>query len=285
MDDFSDKVENLDSETFEIVEQKSNIEGSTLEFTLAISKLESDPELSSILNISKIDLEIEKDSIEDRILEYQSEVQAIDRNIQLSIAQNEKNAHLLQELAEDGENVSGGLAITENRRKIFEKCLEKLREIFDRLEISALENSVIHEIGGTRLFSELKSEFYDDAQEVAQYSNLKFYKAHLGGHIKMVVSRSIEAAQIISKISGVSCSIKDIAIASLYHDTGMNGNYRNSKRYSPEDGDGIRKNHSLTSAVHVLEDRDKIKILGGNPDKMRLWSIYIARVAQALGFL
>ena len=142
-----------------------------------------------------------------------------------------------------------------------------MREIFDRLKISGLEDSIIHEISGKRLFSELKSEFYNDAQEVAQYSNLKFYKAHLEEHIKMVVSRSIEATKIISKISGVSCNMKDITIASLYHDTGMNGNYRNSKRYSPKDGDGIRKNHSLTSAVHVL-DKNKIEALGDNPDKI-----------------
>ena len=115
-------------------------------------------------------------------------------------------------------------------------------------------------------------EFYDEARDIADFSNLKFYKAHLEEHIKLVVSHSIEAAYVIGKIKGIQCDVKDIAIASLYHDTGMNGKYRGEndieRQYSVNDGTGIRKNHPLTSAIHVLEDRAKVEALGGNADQI-----------------
>ena len=44
-------------------------------------------------------------------------------------------------------------------------------------------------------------------------------------------------------------------------------------KYQSEDGGNIRKNHPMTSAIHVLENRDSIAKDGGNPDQVAALSL------------
>ena len=113
-------------------------------------------------------------------------------------------------------------------------------------------------------FEEAK-KCYDTAREVAGWSDLKYYKAHdLEGHINKVIEKSNEAMEVVGEITNTKCDTKDVTAAALYHDTGMDG----GTKYEAVDGERIRKNHSMTSAIHVLENREKIEKDGCNADQV-----------------
>ena len=54
----------------------------------------------------------------------------------------------------------------------------------------------------------------------------------------------------------------ELSVSAFMHDTGMDGG--TFKDYT--EGNSLRKDHSLNSAIHVLENRDAIAALGINPD-------------------
>ena len=127
----------------------------------------------------------------------------------------------------------------------------------------------INDLRDKKCYDGAKSS-YDTAEQVSDSSDLKYYKAHdLDGHIRKVIEKSAEAADILEKTEGKELDKNDIAIAALYHDTGMDG----GDKYQPEDGESIRKNHSMTSAIHVLENRRSIAEDGGNPDQVAALSL------------
>ena len=140
---------------------------------------------------------------------------------------------LLRELGKSTYEITN--VSTENVSKANE-LHESFDEKFDDYNIRLVLENTLQDISGEKYLEELNTEFYDDARDVANFSDLQFYKAHLEEHIKLVVSHSVEAAYVIEKVKGIQCDMKDIAIASLYHDTGMNGRYRNeneaNRRYS-----------------------------------------------------
>ena len=114
-------------------------------------------------------------------------------------------------------------------------------------------------------YFEAAKSSYDKAEEIANESELKYYKAHdLDGHISKVIEKSAEAADVIGTTTGNTCDLKDVAAAALYHDTGMDG----GNNFEANDGDGIRKNHPLTSSIHVLQNRDALEADGCNADQV-----------------
>lgn len=60
-----------------------------------------------------------------------------------------------------------------------------------------------------------------------------------------------------------------MAAAALYHDTGMDG----GDKYLPADGNGIRKNHPMSSAIHVLANREALENDGCNADQVAALSL------------
>lgn len=80
-----------------------------------------------------------------------------------------------------------------------------------------------------------------------------------------MIERSQESADVIEKvIPEIELDRADIAAAALLHDTGMDG----GDKFEPTDGDGIRKNHAMTSALHVLENREALERDGCNVDQV-----------------
>ena len=118
-------------------------------------------------------------------------------------------------------------------------------------------------------FDSAKSS-YCKAEDVAGESGLKFYKAHdMDHHIDKVIERSAEASDVINEIIESHCDKKDLAAAALYHDTGMDG----GDKYEASDGDGIRKNHPMTSAIHVLSNREALENDGCNAEQVAALSL------------
>lgn len=273
-------LEKLDDETREICEKKSELENEKLKVVDAIKELENDPELQRLLKDENLELiECGLDKIENDISKHREQLHKIEEQLEKETNENNKSLIFILELAEDGEDVEDEKAIIEARKKSLNECLAKIIELYERLDekfdaynIKSFYETTLTEVNAKEYLENLNEEFYDEAKDIAQFSDLQFYKAHLEEHIKLVVSHSIETAYVIGKIKGVQCDMKDIAIASLYHDTGMNGHYRDEneaeRRYSFDDGKSIRRNHPLTSAIHVLEDREKIEALGGNADQI-----------------
>lgn len=116
------------------------------------------------------------------------------------------------------------------------------------------------------------ARYYDNAGKIAhQFAELRLYSDHRTHHAALVVVKSQEAADAIERagLGNVwysSIDRHELDIASYMHDTGMDGG--KFKTYT--DGNALRKDHSLNSAIHVLENRAYFEALGVNVDAVAL---------------
>lgn len=119
---------------------------------------------------------------------------------------------------------------------------------------------------------EISAKYYDNARKVArQFAELRTYSDHGTQHAALVAVKSLEAADAIDAANFgnpwySSINRSELEIAAFMHDTGMDGGQ--FKTYT--DGNALRKDHSLNSAIHVLENREAIAALGVNVDAVAL---------------
>ena len=139
---------------------------------------------------------------------------------------------------------------------------------------------------------------HEEAKEVSFSAtegklNGRYFTDHKEAHVEMVAEKAREAGEAISAAvrdggfkgekdeNRIAFSKKiDYAVlegAGLSHDTGMNGKgykiIENEKGYTAEklnenNFDEIRQNHSLNSAIHVLENRDKYRDAGYSDEQI-----------------
>lgn len=119
---------------------------------------------------------------------------------------------------------------------------------------------------------DISARYYANAKERAhQFAVLRIYSDHGTHHAALVAVKSQEAADAIER-AGLgnpwysSIDRRELEIASYMHDTGMDGGQ--FKTYT--DGNALRKDHSLNSAIHVLENRAAIAAMGVNVDAVAL---------------
>ena len=112
----------------------------------------------------------------------------------------------------------------------------------------------------------LVEPYYKSAQDVAKNKDdellRKFTDHGLNHHTMEVEKKSLQAADAISKSRNVDIDRNELIVASLFHDSGMDG----GKLAESMAGNDVRKKHSLNSAIHVLENADMIESLGVNPN-------------------
>ena len=158
-----------------------------------------------------------------------------------------------------------------------------------------------HEVFTPEEIEEIKTDvraIYENAHAVAKEDKaLEFYKEHYGideGHISRVAEKSLEAADHYESLfknndyDGLyspNIDRKTLQMMAYYHDTGMDGGIPASEYDGARDqfikehqgeasaeelGDAfdenVRKNHSLQSAIHVLEHREEIEEKDVDPD-------------------
>ena len=119
---------------------------------------------------------------------------------------------------------------------------------------------------------QIAKPYYDKAQRRAlEFKELYTYSDHGLHHAKTVADKSQDAANAINKVVNKNENYSEIdkvelRVAAYLHDTGMDGG--DFKDY--KNGNELRKDHSLNSAIHVLENRLKILALGVNVDAVAL---------------
>ena len=119
---------------------------------------------------------------------------------------------------------------------------------------------------------DISNKYYYRAREVAKrYVELRTYSDHGGAHAALVALKSQEAADAIERANFAnpwysSIDRRELQVAAYMHDTGMDGG--DFKDYT--DGNALRKDHSLNSAIHVLENRAAIAEMGVNVDAVAL---------------
>ena len=126
----------------------------------------------------------------------------------------------------------------------------------------------------SRRAMEIAAKYYERAQERArEFKELRVYSDHGINHAKLVAIKSQAAADAIDQsiengnnIYYAPIERLELQIAALFHDTGMDGG--TFKEYT--DGNALRKDHSLNSAIHVLENRSAIEELGVDADYVAL---------------
>ena len=147
-------------------------------------------------------------------------------------------------------------------RKIFAAWLLVLTFLFAQV-VSAAELDAV---------KNLSAKYYANAKEIAkQYVELRTYSDHGTHHAALVAIKSLEAADAIDatnfgNVWYSSIDRRELEIAAFMHDTGMDGGA--FKTYT--DGNALRKDHSLNSAIHVLENRAEIAAMGFNVDAVAL---------------
>ena len=118
----------------------------------------------------------------------------------------------------------------------------------------------------------LSAKYYANAKGRAfEFAELRTYSDHGEHHAALVAIKSQEAADAV-ELAGLgnpyysSIDRIELQVAAFMHDTGMDGG--TFKTYT--DGNALRKDHSLNSAIHVLENREAIAALGVNVDMVAL---------------
>ena len=118
----------------------------------------------------------------------------------------------------------------------------------------------------------ISAKYYANAREIAKrFVELRTYSDHGTHHAELVAVKSSEAADAIdsANLGNLHYSTIDrveLQVAAYMHDTGMDGGQ--FKTYT--DGNALRKDHSLNSAIHVLENRSALESLGVNVDSVAL---------------
>ena len=118
----------------------------------------------------------------------------------------------------------------------------------------------------------LSAKYYANGKEIARhFAELRTYSDHGTHHAALVAIKSLEAADALDRATldnpwYSSIDRRELEIAAYMHDTGMDGG--RFKTYT--DGNALRKDHSLNSAIHVLENREAIAGMGVNVDAVAL---------------
>ena len=147
-------------------------------------------------------------------------------------------------------------------RKIFAAWLLVTTFLFAQI-VSAAELDAI---------KNLSAKYYANGKEIARhFAELRTYSDHGTHHAALVAIKSLEAADALDRATldnpwYSSIDRRELEIAAFMHDTGMDGG--NFKTYT--DGNALRKDHSLNSAIHVLENREAIAGMGVNVDAVAL---------------
>lgn len=124
----------------------------------------------------------------------------------------------------------------------------------------------------TEAAKNLSAKYYANAKQRAfEFVELRTYSDHGTHHAALVAVKSQEAADAIERANFgnpyySSIDRIELQVAALMHDTGMDGG--TFKTYN--DGNALRKDHSLNSAIHILENRAAIAALGVNVDAIAL---------------
>lgn len=99
---------------------------------------------------------------------------------------------------------------------------------------------------------------------------LRTFTTHGMDHIQQVVEKTNQAADVIEQLQGnhrfrgAKMDRKLMLVSAWFHDTGMDGGDIN---WSKDNGDGIRGNHGMNSAMHILEHSAELQKLGVNPSQ------------------
>lgn len=124
----------------------------------------------------------------------------------------------------------------------------------------------------TEVVKNISAKYYAKAKGRAfEFVELRTFSDHGENHAATVAVKSQEAADAIER-AGLgnpyysSIDRLELQVAALIHDTGMDGG--TFKTYT--DGNALRKDHSLNSAIHVLENREVLAALGVNVDMVAL---------------
>lgn len=124
----------------------------------------------------------------------------------------------------------------------------------------------------TETAKNISAKYYANGKARAhQFVELRTYSDHGTHHAALVAVKSQEAADAIERaeFGNLFYSTIDrveLQVAAFMHDTGMDGGA--FKTYT--DGNALRKDHSLNSAIHVLENRKALEKLGVNVDAVAL---------------
>ncbi len=124
----------------------------------------------------------------------------------------------------------------------------------------------------TEAAKNISAKYYAKAKERAfEFAELRTYSDHGTHHAALVAVKSQEAADAVECADlgnpfYSSIDRLELQVAAIMHDTGMDGGI--FKTYT--DGNALRKDHSLNSAIHVLENREALAALGVNVDKIAL---------------
>lgn len=136
--DIGSQLEQIESETAGLSEQKAALESKEQELSEAISKLREDVAVSDVLRAGEAQTGRELEQTETKLQSYRSQVEALEESLQALSEELQNSESVIQQLEALGENVSEGLSILEARRQLLEECERQLQDIVARLEMDSV---------------------------------------------------------------------------------------------------------------------------------------------------
>lgn len=119
--------------------------------------------------------------------------------------------------------------------------------------------------------SKAGGQHYSKGTKVAnEKPSLRTFTTHGMDHIQQVVEKTNQAADVIEQLKGnhrfqgAKMDRKLMLVSAWFHDTGMDGG---NMDWSEDNGDGIRGNHGMNSAMHILEHSKELEKMGVNPSQ------------------
>ena len=119
--------------------------------------------------------------------------------------------------------------------------------------------------------NKVAQQHYDKATQTARdrYA-LRTFTTHGMDHVQQVMEKTNQAADEIEKMQGNhhfnpgKIDRKLMLVSAYFHDTGMDGG---DIDWGDDNGDGIRGNHGMNSAMHILEHSKEMEAMGVDPNK------------------
>ena len=204
--DIGSQLEQIESETAELSDQKAALETREQELSEAISKLREDVEISDYIGAKEAQNEKELENTEQKLQSYRSQVAALEDSLLALTEELQNSESVLSQLEALGENVSEGLGILEERRQLLEECERQLQEIVERLEMDSVSlnageqgDQTAAAAGGAQ---EAQQEAGDDRQENPQQQRSAWEDAPAGavGFAALSTPDLLDAADRLRKM-------------------------------------------------------------------------------------
>lgn len=135
--DMESRLEESEQAVESLVEKKSQVQTREAGLQKALSKLEQDVAMSTILERNNREVEQEKLQVQTEIDTFKAQIDELELELQELMEETANSEAVIRELETLGEDVQAGIVLLEERQAMIQICQSKLQEVIERLGLEA----------------------------------------------------------------------------------------------------------------------------------------------------